>query len=115
VPTIFTRSGWPGLFLLRTVYLYAGQSSSSDRIFGADNGGYLQTPRQKRCKSPASPTKLNNFAELHCFFARLLADNPLVWPSSMVNARTELVAHSPIRATRFALKELRSVPNAGNR
>jgi hypothetical protein len=29
---------------------------------------------------------LNNLTVLHCFLAQLLADNPAVWPSSMVNA-----------------------------
>ena len=58
---------------------------------------------------------MNNLTVLHCFSAQLLADNPAVWPSSMVNARTEPVALSPIQATRFALKVLQFVRNAGNR
>jgi hypothetical protein len=58
---------------------------------------------------------MNNFTVLHCFLVRLLADNPAVWPSSMVNALTELVALSPIRAIRFGMKVLRFVQNADNR
>ncbi len=58
---------------------------------------------------------MSNFTVLHCFLAQLLADNPAVWPSSMENAQTELVARSPIRATRFALKVLQFVRNADNR
>jgi hypothetical protein len=33
--------------LLRTVYLYAGQSSSVDRILGSSNSGYFPNPGSK--------------------------------------------------------------------